>query len=180
MSDITIAYRYAKPLLELAQEKGILEEVNQDMELLKEACEANYEFQAVLKNPIIRGYKKLAILKALFKDKVNPLTMMLFDVIDTRNREEILYTLSVEFTRLYKEHKGIQEVIVETAVALSAAARETLKASLAQQLKKEIELKEVVKPHLIGGMIVKIGNSLIDNSIMNSLKRLKMSFTQNI
>jgi F-type H+-transporting ATPase subunit delta len=179
MSETTIAYRYAKPLMDLALEKGILEEVARDMELLKDACDSNYELQAVLKNPIIRGYKKLAILKALFGNLVNPLTLMLFDVIDTRNREEILYTLSTEFIRLYKEHKNIQQVTIVSAVELTDEIRTSIKTKLAKELNKEIELQEEINPNLIGGFILKIGNSLIDNSLLSGLKRLKRNFNQN-
>jgi len=180
MSEVTIAYRYTKPLLDLALEKGIAEEVNNDMLLLRDACDTSFELKSILRNPAIRGYKKLAILKAIFREKVQPLTLSLFDVIDRRNREGILYTLSVEFTHLYKKHKGIEEITVISAVPLTDSARQSLIDKLVAQLGKQVEVTEQVDASLIGGMMIKIGNSLIDNSIRSELKRLEMNFSNSI
>lgn len=180
MTEATIAQRYAQPLLDLALEKGIAEEIYRDMELLHDSCDASHELKAILRNPIIRGYKKLAILKAIFSNNVNPLTISFFDVIDRRNREEILYTVSVEFIRLFKEYKGIVQVSTVTAVPLSEASRQNLIAKLTQQLGKQVELTEEVNEALIGGMMIKIGDSLIDNSIRTGLKRLQMNFSNSI
>ncbi len=180
MTEITIAERYAQPLLALALEKSIAEDINRDMELLRDACDANFELKAILRNPIIRGYKKLAILKAIFSNEVHTVTMSFFNLIDTRNREEILYTVSTEFIRLYKEHKGIAQATVITAYPLSDSARQELTAKLTQQLGKQIELAEQIDATLIGGMMIKVGNSLIDNSIRTGLKRLQMNFSNSI
>jgi F-type H+-transporting ATPase subunit delta len=180
MSEVSISLRYAQPLLELALEKGIADDINRDMELLRDSCDVSPELKAILRNPVIRGYKKLSILKAIFTKDVHPLTLSLFDVIDRRNREEILYTLSVEFIRLYKEHKGIAQATVISAVPLNDASRENLIAKLTEQLGKKIELTEQVDQALIGGLMIKVGNSLIDNSIRTGLKRLKMNFSNSI
>ncbi len=180
MSEVTIAYRYTKPLLDLALEQGVAEDINRDMELLHDACDTCFELKAVLRSPIIRGYKKHAILKAIFEGKVHPLTLSLFEVIDRRNREEILYTLSEEFIRLYKVHKGIQEVTVVVPMALTDASRESLIAKLTAQLGKQIELTEQIDASLIGGMMIRVGNSLVDNSIRTGLKRMEMDFANSI
>lgn len=180
MSEVSISLRYAQPLLELALEKGIADDINRDMELLRDSCDVSPELKAILRNPVIRGYKKLSILKAIFTKDVHPLTMSLFDVIDRRNREEILYTLSVEFIRLYKEHRGIAQATVISAVPLNDTSRENLIAKLTEQLGKKIELTEQVDQALIGGLMIKVGNSLIDNSIRTGLKRLKMNFSNSI
>jgi F-type H+-transporting ATPase subunit delta len=180
MSEVSISLRYAQPLLELALEKGIADDINRDMELLRDSCDASHELKAILRNPVIRGYKKLSILKAIFTKDVHPLTLSLFDVIDRRNREEILYTLSVEFIRLYKENKGIAQATVISAVPLNDSSRENLIAKLTEQLGKKIELTEQVDESLIGGLMIKVGNSLIDNSIRTGLKRLKMNFANSI
>jgi F-type H+-transporting ATPase subunit delta len=180
MSEVTIALRYAQPLLDLALEKGIADDINRDMELLRDACDASYELKAILSNPVIRGYKKLGILKAIFEKEVNPLTLSFFDVIDRRNREEALYTTSVEFIRLYKEHKGIVNATVITASPLTDTLRQDLVTKLTKELGKQVELTEQVDTSLIGGLMIKVGNSLVDNSIRTALKRLKMNFVQSI
>ncbi|MCU0444083.1 MAG: ATP synthase F1 subunit delta [Microscillaceae bacterium] len=180
MSEKTIAYRYAKPLMELALEKSLVDDVNRDMELLRKTCEENDQLRAILRNPIIRGYKKLSILRALFQNRVNQATMSMFEILAKHSREEILYEISQGFTTLYNEYKGIQEVTLTTTVAISESLKAELTAKLAQQLNKTIILQEKVNPELIGGFILEIGNSQIDNSVRAGLQRLKMNFIQKI
>ncbi len=180
MSEENVAFRYAKPLLELSIEKGTVDEVYQDMVLLKETCDQNRELLAILKNPVIRGYKKFSILKALFEKEFSPLTLSMIEIMARKNRESVLYALSTEFKRLYNEHKNIQEVTLISSVALSDPLKEELKKKLENGLKKTIHLQEKINPELIGGFVVQIGSSQIDNSLKNSLQRLKMNFIQRI
>ncbi|MDX2304055.1 MAG: ATP synthase F1 subunit delta [Microscillaceae bacterium] len=180
MSDTNVAKRYAKPILELAQEQGIVDIVYQDMLLFKKTCDANKELLAVLNNPIIRGYKKFLILKALFQDKVNPLTLSLFEIMGRKNRESVLYSVSQEFAQLYNRYMGIEEVKLTSATPLPDALKQQIKDKLAKELNKTIILEESVSPSLIGGFVIQIGNSQIDSSIKSSLQRLKMNFIQNL
>jgi F-type H+-transporting ATPase subunit delta len=180
MRDSNIANRYAKPLLELAHEKGALEAVHEDMTTLRTTCQENREFLAVLQSPVIHNYKKLAILKKVFKGRLNPLTDSLFEILTRRNREGILYTLAIEFNHLYNHFKGIEEIKLISAVALTDALKNEIKVILATKLNKTILLEEKIDPSLIGGFVVQLGNSKIDNSIKNSLHKLKQNFIQKL
>jgi F-type H+-transporting ATPase subunit delta len=75
MSEFRAAYRYAKSLISLAEEKDVLEQVYSDMLLFTDVVEKNKEFPRILKNPIINHEKKLNILRKIFKDKVHPMTL---------------------------------------------------------------------------------------------------------
>jgi F-type H+-transporting ATPase subunit delta len=180
MSEKAVALRYAQPLLELALEQNALDKVYEDMILFKETGEENPELLAILRNPIIKGHKKLAILKGLFESKVQKLTVSIFEIMSRKNRESILHEMSKQFIELYYIEKGIQIVRIETSVALSDALKKELKDKLAQELQKTIILKEEVKSELLGGFILHIGNSQIDNSIKNSLQRLKLNFIKTV
>ena len=74
MSVGTVASRYAKSLIELAEEKKVVEDVYQDMLLFNSIASANRGLMLALKSPVVRHEKKLAILKAIFKDKVDPVS----------------------------------------------------------------------------------------------------------
>ncbi len=181
MSDKNVAYRYAKPIMDLANEKGVLDQVYADMQLLRTTCEQNSQFMAVLRNPVIRGFKKYAILKALFADKINTLTLQLFELMGRKDRENILYDLSAVFIDLYNEQKGIQKVTVISAVPLEIDQKADLQAKLAQQLKKIIEITEEVDASLLGGLIIQVGeNQIIDNSVRSQLKRLRLKFADTV
>lgn len=180
MSEQAIAIRYAKPLLELAEEQGVLDKVNDDMQLFKSTVGENSELFFILRNPIVKGYKKLKILRELFGSRVQALTLSIFEIMSRKNRDSVLYDVSKEFIRLYNEKMGIEHVKVQTAIALPEDLKQELKNKLAAQLNKTIILQEVVKPDLLGGFIIHVGNSQIDNTIKNSLQRLKLNFIQKV
>ena len=180
MSDFRAASRYAKSLIELADEQGALEDVYQDMQLFNEVCEENYDFRLMLKNPVIKHDKKLQILNSLFKDKVTKLTLSIFDIITRKNREPILPAIAKEFIILYNVKKGIEVATVTTAVPLDEALREEIR-KIVKKVggRKTVELKEIVDPELIGGFILKVGDKQIDDSLLSKLKMLEHKFSQN-
>ena len=86
MSELIVAHRYAKSLLDFAIEKNAVEAVAKDMIDFAETCDASHELVLALKSPIIKHYTKLAILAKLFKDKFNPVTYGIFVIITNKNR----------------------------------------------------------------------------------------------
>lgn len=180
MSEFRAASRYAKSLLELADEKGVLEEVHKDMLSFYELCKENREFELMLKNPIIKHDKKRAILELIFKGKVNDLTMAIFDIITRKNREGILPVIAREFHVQYNFLKKIEVAKVTTAVALSPELRSQFE-DLVKKIssKDKVELTEVVDKDIIGGYVLKINDRQIDDSLKSKLKALELKFSQN-
>lgn len=180
MSDIRVASRYAKSLLELAREKEMLEEVHKDMLMFHRVCEANRDFVLMLKNPVIKHDKKLSILKAIFEGKVNKLTMAIFDIITRKNRESILPSLAREFHVQYNLLKKIGEASIVTAVPLTTDMRKKFQDMVLQiSDTKSVELKEKVDDSIIGGFILTVGDKQIDDSIHAKLKSMGRKFAHN-
>ncbi|GAB3541802.1 ATP synthase F1 subunit delta [Pontibacter brevis] len=179
MSDIRVASRYAKSLIELANEKGVLEQVHQDMLLFSSVVSQNRDFELLLTNPVIKPDKKLAVLRGIFGGKVQQMTQMFFDIVAKKNRESLLTAIASEFERQYNELKGIQVVTVKSAVALAPAQRDQLIKQLTAETGKIIQLKESVDPSLIGGFVLRVGDKQIDSSVKNSLRKLKNDFKDN-
>lgn len=179
MSDIRIAGRYAKSLIELAQEKGILEEVHDDLKSFDEVVKENRNLLMALKNPILKPEKKKAILHALFQD-VNQLTIAFFDIITRKNRADVLPAIASEFHKQYNIIKGIQVAQVSTAAPLDAALRDRI-ISLVKDIsgKQIIQLNEKVNDQLIGGFVLTVGDKQIDDSIKTKLSHLRRDLTQN-
>lgn len=180
MSEFRAASRYAKSLLELAIEKGALDEVHNDMLLFHDVCKSNSDFLLMLKNPIIKHDKKKAILDQIFKGKVNDLTMAIFDIITRKNREPLLPAIAKEFHNLYNINKGIQLAKITTAVPLDSGLRTKLEALVKKiSSKDKVELIEVVDKDIIGGYILKVGDRQLDESLRSKLKALEVKFSQN-
>lgn len=177
MSKNRIAYRYDKSLLQMAIEKGVLEEVHNDMLLLDRIVNENRMFALMLRNPVISHQKKLNILKGIFKGRVNQLTMALFEILSRKNREDILPEIAAVFHEQYNEYKGISEATVIAPYTIDDKERSEFEAIVRKATEaRQVALQEKVDPSLIGGFIIKIGDKQIDNSLTNKLRELKQQF----
>lgn len=179
MSDSRVATRYAKSLIDLAIEKGQLEEVHKDMQLFTRTCKASREFTLVLKNPIINHEKKLAVLKALFQSKLSPLSMAILEITTRKNREGILPALAESFHNQYNVIKGVEVANITTAIPLEATYRTEIEAYLAKTSGKKVEIVEKVDKDLIGGYVLRVEDKQIDNSVQAKLRAMKQKFSEN-
>ena len=177
MPNYNIAHRYSKSLLQLAIEKGILEEVHNDMQLIVRVNMQNRDFANMLINPVINQHKKLTILKAVFKNSLNKLTISLFEILSRRNRANILPELAHAFHEQYNEYKEITSATVITDYPIDDQERKQFIALVKNKTgAKAVELKEQLDPGLVGGFILRVGNQQIDSSLRTKLKELKIEF----
>jgi len=179
MAQSRAAHRYAKALLDLAIEKGLVEQVHTDMQLFAETCEANRSLINLLHSPIVPHHKKYAILKEIFQSRVDPVTFSIFEIITRKNREEILYEVAKDFHAIYNVYKGIQEAQVETTFPIDETLRGQFKEIVRQATGKQVELKEKINPALIGGFVLNIGDRQIDESVKGKLQRLQQELAKN-
>ena len=179
MAETKVAGRYAKSLIELALEQNVLEAVKNDMDLLIKTCASNRELSAMLKNPVIHGYKKLAIMKKLFGDKMNKLSIAFIDIITRKGREEHIEGIARQFVNLYKINKGIQVAVITSATGLDDKLRAEVMSILKRETKSEVELLERVNKDLIGGFILRLGDKQFDASIAKSLRAIAKEFRSN-
>ena len=179
MSELRVASRYAKSLIELAAEKVVLEQVHEDMKLFTSVVSQNRDFRLLLHNPIVKSDKKLAVINTVFKGKVNEMTLSFFNIVARKSREAILEFVATEFETQYNIKKGIQRASVTSAAPLSPAFRQQLGEKLANETGKTIQLEEMIDPSLIGGFVLKVGDKQIDSSVKYSLRKLRNNFKDN-
>ena len=180
MSELTVATRYAKSIIDLAVENKSLEETRKDMGLFSQTLRAHHELQAVLANPIIGHARKIRILEAIFEKKINKVTDSFFKIMVNKSRAGILYATSKEFINQYNIIKHISRAYVTTAAPLSEENRKTIKAELEAATGGKIELHANVDAELIGGFVLTIGDRQVDTSIASDLKKLKKEFAQKV
>ncbi|MEL7424002.1 MAG: ATP synthase F1 subunit delta [Bacteroidota bacterium] len=174
MSVQRIAGRYAKSLIDLAQENSKLERVLEDVTSFKNAS-ANRDFYLLMKSPIVKPSKKQSILDALFKDKYDELTMAFLNILVKKGREAYLPEIADAFIAQYKEIKQISTVKVTTAKPMDAATLKSLEAKLAASdaTYSQVEIETEVDPELIGGFVLEIGGKIYDASVVQKLEDLK-------
>ncbi len=180
MLDSKVASRYAKSLLDLGKEQNALETLIKDMTLIKEVCNENPEFITLLKSPIVRGDKKRAIIKEVFYNSFNSeVTKAFVEIIIRKKRESILYAIAVSFISLHKKYHNIKIAKVTTSLPLSAEQKQSIIAQINKTEKATIELEEVVNKDIIGGLILRIEDKQLDESIRRKLLNLEMEFDDN-
>lgn len=168
-----IASRYAKSLIELAQEKGKLEEVHQDIILLNSSFIESRELRFFLKSPIINTDKKLEILNKLFFTRIHEITSKFLNLMTSKGREGYLHEIAASFISQYNELKGVTPVHITSAVKLEQGTIEHLISNLkTKENLKEVEVTETIDETLVGGFILRYGDKQIDSSVRSSLQRL--------
>ena len=171
MSEYRIASRYAKSLLDLADEKGVLEDVNKDMLMFSGLASENRDLVLMLKSPVVSHDKKLAVLNKVFDGKVNELTLAIFQILTKKHREAYLPAIATEFHHQYNVRKGIEEATVTTTFKLDAKRRKEFEGIVAKISGKKVELTEKIDEKIIGGFVLKIGDRQIDDSMHSVLRR---------
>lgn len=177
MSEIQVASRYAKSLIDLAQEQNILEAIKTDIEQFIKVCKENPELVAVLGNPIISPAKKNAILDELFSS-MNKVILSFFKIMTAKMRSEVLYATAKEFLTEYNKRKGIVKASVVSASPLSDENKQALTAKIKEAVNGEVILSTKVDPNLIAGFVLKVGDKQFDTSVASNLKKLKKDFSQ--
>ncbi|MBS1525382.1 MAG: ATP synthase F1 subunit delta [Bacteroidetes bacterium] len=180
MSELTVATRYAKSLIDLAEENKALEEIRKDMGLFTQTLRANHQLQAVLANPIIAHNKKIKILEAIFGKDVTRITDSFFKIMINKSRSEILYATAREFINQYNVIRNIKRAYVTSASPLSEENKRMITAELQNATGGTIELHTKVNPDLIGGFILTLDDRQIDTSISSSLNRLRTDFARGV
>lgn len=176
MSLTRIAVRYAKPLLELAEDKNVLEAVRGDMQTFVSLCSTNRDFVNMLKSPILSVHKKADILKKIFDSKINPLTSQFFHIVTRKNREKFLPEIAREFIQLYNHKMGYQEATVITAIPIDETMKKSFEEKVAAITGKKPLLHVKLDKSLIGGYVLQLGDQQINESISGQLNDLKLKF----
>lgn len=181
MRDIKVASRYAKSLLKIAIEENSLDDLHKDMLLVNNVCSQNQDLVLLLKSPIVRTDKKSVILNEIFGKSISKVASSFISIILTKKREGILSDISAAFIDAYKIHKNIKTAQVTSAVALSKEQKDGVISILKSTNNTEtVDLKEVIDPSIIGGMIIRVGDKQVDESIKRKLTNLEMEFEDNL
>lgn len=180
MSNVRIATRYAKSLIDLAKERNELDEAFADMQWLQSVCKGNSDFVSMLRSPVIKSDAKGKIVTAVAKSSIGQLTGSFIRLLITKGREGILPEIITEFIRQYKEYKKIYSVRVTTAVPMSDELKEGIVRYIKSNTKlQNLELETVVREDILGGIILQLEDKIVDASISYDFKQIAKLFENN-
>ena len=177
MKSTKAATRYATALLELAIENNKIDSVLGDMNYLLSANAETRDFQTLLKSPIIKADKKIAIFAVVF-DQFETITKSFIELVTNNGRENLLVEIAEAFDAQVKKYKGIVPVTIVTATTLNNDTKESILAKIQGLVSGTLEVSEKIDPSIIGGFVVKMDGRQIDASVSTQLNDLKQRLTR--
>ncbi len=173
-----IGQRYAEALLSLGKEQNLLERFGQDLSLVEEVLVREPQLQALLGSPVIAIQVKKDLLSRAFAQDIHPFTLNFCQILTDRRRSMFLLDVCQAFQKLLRglQKTTIAEVI--SAVLLTDEQKDQLQQRLLALTKAErVELKCQLDPELLGGMIVRFGDDVIDASLRGQLRQLALQLS---
>ncbi len=179
MAGTRAAIRYAKAVLDLAQEQKVAEAVNADMKAIANTISENEDLDLMLQSSVIKSELKKDTLLKVFT-KFNSTTTGLLDVLISNKRIDIIGAVATKYQELYDKAQGIVEATVTTAVPLTKEI-ETKALAKVKELtgSDKVVIANTVNEDIIGGFILRVGDKEYNASIANQLNKLKREFTLN-
>ena len=168
-----VVRRYAVTLLEAADETGATTAVQRDVERLLETVRQTGELAEFLANPLADSQAQANVLRELFSDKVEVLTLNFLRLMAVRGRASIIGAALESFLDQVAEREGIISAEVRSAVALSEEQCQRLRERLERRNGRTVRLDVQVDASLRGGAIVRVGDTVFDGSVNTCLERLK-------
>ncbi|RDW22261.1 F0F1 ATP synthase subunit delta [Oceanobacillus arenosus] len=173
MSETVVAKRYAEALFQLGIEKNNLDELVTEFTTVREVFQNNQELNVFLMHPAVSGEKKKELIATSFqslqKDVVNTLKLLI-----DRHRTDIIPATINQFIQLVNDAKGMVEASVYSTRALTEDEKHELELSFAKRLNKTaVTFDNKIDPTLIGGIKIRVGNTIYDGTISGKLKSIE-------
>jgi F-type H+-transporting ATPase subunit delta len=167
-----VAKRYAKALFQLAQQKGLVTETENQLKLIVDVVESNADVRAFLTAPnITLEIKKKTLIQA-FGTEASPIVLNLVSLLIERGREGELPAVLVAYLQVAGDALGRSDAHVSSFQPLSDGEQSMLADKFGALLNKKIRVTNSVNPELLGGLTVRIGDTLYDGSLRGKLERL--------
>ncbi|ARA94333.1 MAG: F0F1 ATP synthase subunit delta [Bacteroidetes bacterium] len=178
MSDTIVARRYAQALYEQAREARQVEQIDEDVELIRQALADSRELVRLFESPVIPREKKQAVVNQLFGPRVQPLTLRFLTLLIEKEREGLFAAIVQAYRRLRDEQQGIVEAQARVAQPLAEDEEKKLREALEAITGKRIRLRTEQDPSLLGGVVIRVGDTVYDGSVRHQLRTLREKLEQ--
>ena len=173
MADDRLVTGYAEALFRVVQAEGELDRVEDELFRFGKLLEQNHELKQALSDQGIDKQQREKVLDELLADKVSPHTLGLLSFIVTQGRARQLPQILEQVSKLAAEARQSVVAEVRSAVALDDKQQQQLAESLSRATNKKVTVKVIVDASVIGGIVAKVGDTVIDGSIKHRLDQLK-------
>lgn len=168
---------YAEALFDVAKEKGRLDSVRGELAQFADAVDGNRELQVFFFSPYFSSAEKVAGLKSAVSDADAELLNFLELLIEKQRMPEI-FRIRRQLDELWKQENRRIDVTVTSAVTLEPAVVEKVGEEIERQTGQKVELSSRVDAEILGGIVLQVGNKVLDASIRSRLEKLRKSVAQ--
>lgn len=168
-----VGKRYAEALFEVAKEIDKLEQFREDIKAISDIFENEPQLKAIFQHPKLSKNEKKDIISSLFKGRASQEVINLLYIVIDKSREAHLKDISDEYIKLYNEQMGIVEAKALTAVAMTEEEKLKLQSKLSEKLGKKVILSNMVNKEIMGGVLLKIEDKVIDSSIKGRIEDIQ-------
>ncbi len=172
-----IAQVYARSLFEVAREHGSLDVAREQLGQFADAVDANRDFATFLFSPYFSTEEKKEGLRKAVTD-VDPTILNFLEALLERHRMPAIFRIRAEFDRLWDRENKLLPVEVTSAIALDEQTVKSIGDRIGEQTGERVQLTSRVDPDILGGIVLRVGNSILDASIKHRLDQLRKQVAQ--
>jgi len=172
-----LARVYARSLFEVAVEQGKLDVLRAELTQMAEALQAHRQLAIFFFSPYFSTKEKQEALTRVL-DGADPVTVNFLSLLIENHRMPVIFRIQQQYERLWEEHNRTLAVEITSAVELDPATAESLGRTIGERAGRTVKLATRVDPDIIGGIVLRVGNSILDASIRNRLEQLRRQVAQ--
>ena len=164
---------YARALIGAAQNAGVADQVIEQLgRLVDEYVAGSPQLAAAFSSPRIADDEKARVIDRIFGEEFQPVLVKFLKVMAGRGRLGYVDAVRNAAEDIYDDMMGRVLAVVTTAVPLDDALRSQISQRIATVMNKEVRLREAVDPDLIGGVVIRVGDTVFDNSVSDQLDKM--------
>jgi F-type H+-transporting ATPase subunit delta len=167
-----IAVVYARSLFEVALDQDKLDVVREQLGAFTDALSEDRDLQVFFFSPYFATKEKQDGLERVVSD-ADPVILNFLKLLIEKHRMPVLFRIRQNYDALWEEENKLLPVHITSAVELDSATVEQLGDRISEQTDRKVELSATVDPEILGGIVVRVGNSVLDASVRNRLEQLR-------
>lgn len=174
MREESVARRYAAAFFNQARAKDKVKETAADLQAIADVLAKHPKLATLMGHPLVTELRKKEVIQAAFgKAGLQPMTLAFLNLLVDKRRIGLLDDIKAEFNRLLRAFHRIASATAISAVPLTKTQVTALEKALEARTGKDIELTTAVDPSLMGGILVRIGDTVLDGTVKGNLERLR-------
>jgi F-type H+-transporting ATPase subunit delta len=167
-----IAQVWARALFEVAKEHDLLDKVREQLGAFVDALGENRDLMVFFFSPYFSTQEKKEGLERAVTD-AEPVLMNFLEALIERHRMPAIFRVKARYELLWEDERDLLPVEITSAVELDKSTVSTIGERIGEQTKRTVELSSKVDPDILGGIVLRVGNVILDASIRNRLEQLR-------